>query len=108
MFVCSTTGTTSMWMMDDFRTISFFQAFIRLSCEVGYPKILLTDEGSQFLKACKTMEFDFHDVKQKLYTGHNVEFDVCPVGIICMGVWNEKSKKSKRLSKCRSQIKDCL
>ena len=79
-FVCSTTGTTSMRMMDDYSTISFVQAFIRLSCEVGYPKILLTDEGSQLLKACKTMEFDFHDVKQKLYTGHNVEFDVCPVG----------------------------
>ena len=79
-FVCATTGTTSMKMMDDYCTISFIQAFIRLSCEVGYPKILLTDEGSQLLKACKTMEFDFRDVKQKLYTSHNVEFDVCPVG----------------------------
>jgi hypothetical protein len=79
-FVCSTTGTTSMRMMDDYSTISFVQAFIRLSCEVGYPKILLTDEGSQLIKACKTMEFDFHDTKQKLYTGHGVEFDVCPVG----------------------------
>ena len=79
-FVCSTTGTTSLKMMDDYGTTSFIQAFIRLSCDVGYPKILLTDEGSQLLKACKTMEFDFHDAKQKLYKRHNVEFEVCPVG----------------------------
>ena len=79
-FVCSTTGTTSIRMMDDYGTTSFIQAFIRLSCEVGYPKILLTDEGSQLVKACKTMEFDFHDAKHRLYKGHKVEFDVCPVG----------------------------
>ena len=73
-FVCSTTGTTSIKMMHDYGTKSFIQAFIHVSCEVGYPKILLTDEGSQLLKACKTMVFDFHDTKQKLYRKHNVEF----------------------------------
>ena len=79
-FVCSTTGTTSMKMMNNYTTKAFIAAFVRLSCEVGYPKILLTDEGSQLLKACKTMEFNFQDITKKLYTYRRVEFDVCPVG----------------------------
>ena len=79
-FCCSTTGTVSVRVMDDYGTTSFVKAFVRLSCEVGYPKILLTDEGSQLLKACKTMKFDFHDAKQQLYNKHSVEFEVCPVG----------------------------
>ena len=32
--------------MDDHLTTSFMIAFIRFSCNVGYPKILLPDEGS--------------------------------------------------------------
>ena len=39
--------------MDDYSTPSFIQSFIRLACEVGYPKTLLPDEGSQLIKASK-------------------------------------------------------
>ena len=79
-FCCATTGTINIKVMDSYATESFIQAFIRLSCEVGYPKHLLTDEGSQLIKACNTMEFNFHDTKYKLHLNHKVDFDVCPVG----------------------------
>ena len=53
---------TSIKVMEDYSTTSFIQAFIRLACEVGYPKILLADSGTQIAKSCGSMEFDFREV----------------------------------------------
>ena len=79
-FCCATTSTTSIKVMDDYSSSSFLQSFIRLSCDVGYPKILLLDEGTQLVKGCNDMKLNFHDVRNKLYQDVNVEFKVCPVG----------------------------
>ena len=79
-FCCNTTSTINIKIMEDYSSNSFIQAFIRLSCEVGYPKMLLPDEGSQLLKSCEVMQFDYNDIKRKLYLKAKVEFDVCPVG----------------------------
>ena len=66
--------------MEDYSTPSFIQAFIRLSCDVGYPKVLLIDEGSQLKKGCESMLISFRDTKMKLNRDFHVEFDTCPVG----------------------------
>merc|ERR1711965_1064525 len=58
-FCCSTTSTTNIKVMEDYSTTSFVQAFIRLACEVGYPKILLIDEGSQLVKGCEQSRFNY-------------------------------------------------
>ena len=79
-FCCTTTSTTSIKVMEDYSTASFIQAFIRLACEVGYPKILLIDEGSQLVKGCESMMFSFRDAQQKLHIDNQVEFQTCPVG----------------------------
>ena len=47
-FVCCTTGTTSLKIMDGYDTIQFLHSFSRFSCELGFPKKLIVDEGSQF------------------------------------------------------------
>ena len=54
-FCCITTSTISMKVMEDYGATSFVKAFIRFSFEVGYPKIMLIDEGSQLLKGCQDM-----------------------------------------------------
>ena len=64
--------------MENYSTASFIQAFIRLSCEVGYPKILLIDEGSQLMKGCEEMQFNFRDAQKNLYLNKQVEFQTCP------------------------------
>ena len=79
-FCCCTTSAVSLKLMEDYSSSAFVQAFIRLSCEVGYPKILLPDEGSQLLKSCENMMYNYKDVKNKLYVDAKVEFDACPVG----------------------------
>ena len=52
-FCCAITSTISIKVMERYDTPAFIQGFIRFSCEVGYPKIFLTDEGGQLIKACK-------------------------------------------------------
>ena len=66
--------------MDDYSVTSFIQSFIRFSCEAGYPKKLLSDEGSQLVKGCETMKLSFTDIKNQLHHQKAVEYEVCPVG----------------------------
>ena len=66
--------------MEDFSTPAFINAFTRFSCEVGYPKTLLVDEGSQLVKGCESMKLKFWDIKFQLHQDVSVEFEVCPVG----------------------------
>ena len=54
--------------MEDYSSNAFLQAFNRFSCEVGYPKNLLTDEGSQLVKGCETLKFNYNDIQWKLST----------------------------------------
>ena len=79
-FCCCTTGAVSLKVMEDYSTSSFLLGFIRFSCSVGYPKMLLPDEGSQLVKGCKQMQLSFTDIKQKLHVEYGVEFETCPVG----------------------------
>ena len=73
-FCCSTTTTVSIKIMEDYSAAAFLQAFIRFSCEVGYPKVLLIDAGSQLVKGCESMTFNFQDAQRKLHVDMNVEF----------------------------------
>ena len=49
-FGCVTTITINIKVMEDYSTTTFFQAFTRISYEVGYPKKLSPDEGSRSSK----------------------------------------------------------
>ena len=79
-FCCATTGTTNLKVMDDYSSQAFLLAFIRLSCEVGYPKVLLIDSGSQLTSSCENMKISYQDIKAKIYQGVQVECETAPVG----------------------------
>ena len=79
-FCCCTTGAVSLKVMENYSTSAFMLGFIRFSCSVGYPKMLLPDEGSQLVRGCKEMQLSFSDIKQQLHVEYGVEFDTCPVG----------------------------
>ena len=66
--------------MDDYSAQAFIQAFIRFSCKVGYPRIMVTDEGSQLIKGSDNMKISCTDVKGKLHRDMMVDFATCPVG----------------------------
>lgn len=65
--------------MEDYTTMSFVQGFIQFSCEFGYPKLLLIDEGSQLVKGCEDVRFSFRDAQYKLHLNYQIDFQVCPV-----------------------------
>ena len=79
-FCCTTTSTTSIKVMDDYSSTAFIQSFIRLSCDVGYPKMLLADGGSQLVKSFDNIRLNFQDIKCRLHHDKSVEFELCPVG----------------------------
>ena len=79
-FCCTTTSATKIKVMNDYSTAAFISAFTRLSCEVGWPKKMLADQGSQLIKGCQTVRFNFQDIKFRLHVESSVELEVCPVG----------------------------
>ena len=80
MFCCSTTSTTNINLMDSYDSKSFILTFTLFSCKVGYPKILLLDEGSQLTKGRKNRKLNFQDIRHQLHVNVNVEFQLCPIG----------------------------
>ena len=79
-FVCSTTSATKIKVMDDYGSAAFIQAFIRFSCEVGYPKHLLIDEGSQLVSSCENIRINFTNLQNIIYSNWKIDFNMCPVG----------------------------
>ena len=79
-FVCCTTGTTALKIMQGFDTSQFVLAFTRFGCELGYPKELLIDEGSQLVCGCENVVLNWRDIKGQLNRDQGIEFDTCPVG----------------------------
>ena len=63
--------------MDTYDSNSFVLAFTRFPSEVGYPKILLLDEGSQLIRGCKKMKLNFQDIRHQLHINVNMEFELC-------------------------------
>jgi hypothetical protein len=79
-FCCCTTSATNIKTMEDYSNTAFIQSFTRFACDMGYPKRLLTDEGSQLVKGCNTLKLDFQDLKFRLHRDVKVDLDTCPVG----------------------------
>ena len=79
-FICTTTSTTAIKVMDDYSSPAFIQAFTRFACDSGYPNTLYVDRGSQLLKSCKEIQLNFQDLRFKLHHDVHVNFELCPVG----------------------------
>ena len=78
-FCCCSTSAVSIKTMDDYTATSFILAFTRFSCDRGFPRKLLCDEGSQLVKGCKEMQINLRDIQTKMLKTHKVDFQVCPV-----------------------------
>jgi hypothetical protein len=81
-FKCTATGGVAVYVMASYSTDAFIMAYIRFAARYGHPLKLLPDEGSQFLKACKDMQYSWIDVKRTLNQEYKVGFDfaAAPVG----------------------------
>ena len=66
--------------MDGYSAQAFIQAFIRFSWEVGYPKFMKIDEGSQLIKGRDNMRLSLTDIIGKLHQDMMADFATCLVG----------------------------
>ena len=76
------TGAIAVHCMASYNTVSFITAYTRFSARYGHPGVLYIDEGSQLIKACKTMEFSLADITTTLNGQFQVgvKFQTGPVG----------------------------
>ena len=79
-FVCATTGMTNLKIMEGYDTTQFLLSFSRFSCEAGFPKLLLVDEGSQLVRGCENMMINMVDARGVLKQEFGIDFKTCPVG----------------------------
>ena len=100
-FCCCVTGAVDCKIMDDYSTIAFVFAFVRFSCQRGYPWKLLPDYGSQLLKACRDSTLSFTDIRQELCTEYGVKFETCPVG--AHHVHGKVERKIQHVKNCISK-----
>ena len=80
LFCYCATSAVEVSIMEDYSTESYLLAFVRFSCQYGYPKTLLIDKGSQLLKGCTDMVISFTDLSHKLSFENGADFRTCPVG----------------------------
>ena len=82
-FVCATTGMTNLKVMEGYDTTQFLLSFSRFSCEAGFPKLLLVDEGSQLVRGCDNMVINMVDVRGVLNREYGIDFKTCPRLLDC-------------------------
>ena len=107
-FCCSTTTATNIKVMERYDTSAFLQAFTRFCCEVGYPKRVLIDDGSQLVKGCESVRLDIQNIKFQLRKDAGVEVSVCPVGGHNMHGRVERKIRQVRESLARALSNDRL
>ena len=71
---------TNLKVMEAYDTTQFLLAFSRFACEVGFPKVVLIDAGSQLVSGCENMVLNMCDIRGTLNREYGVEFSSCPVG----------------------------
>ena len=79
-YCCISALTANIKVMDDYSAQAFIQAFIRFFCEVGYPRCIVIDEGSQLIKGCDNIRISFADIKGKFRQDVMLDFTTFPVG----------------------------
>ena len=78
--VCVVTSTVNMQVCEMKDTAAMMEAFIRLACEVGYPKYVMCDKESSLLAAAREVNINLRNLSHQLYTEHGIVFETCPVG----------------------------
>ena len=75
-------AAVSVHVMEGYSTDEFLMCYTRFSSRYGHPSKLFIDEGSQLMKACRSMELSITDITNSLSSKYQVGIDhsTCPVG----------------------------
>ena len=78
--VCVVTSTVNMQVCEMKDTAAMLEAFIRMSCEVGYPKYVMCDQEGSLMAAMKEVKVNLRNLSHQLYSEHGIIFETCAVG----------------------------
>ena len=78
--VCLVTSNVNLQVCEMRDTCSMLEAFIRLSCECGYPKYVCCDQESSLLPVMREINVNLRDLAHRLYSEKGVVFETCSVG----------------------------
>ena len=66
--------------MEGYDTYPVLLGFARFAYELGYPKKLLIDEGSQLVSGCDAVVLNMSNLKAKFNREFGIDFSTCPIG----------------------------
>ena len=78
-FACPVTRLINLQVVEKKDSSWVVDGVMRLSCEIGVPKLLLIDQDATFIKAMSEVEFTYQDAEFQLHRDLGIEFVTCPV-----------------------------
>ena len=78
-FACVTTRCVNLQVVETKSSDGVIDGIQRLSCEVGVPKYILTDQDSGIMKALSECEIRLKDLQHVLFKEKGISFRVAPV-----------------------------
>ena len=78
--VCVVTSNVNIQVCEMKDTQAMLEAFIRLSCEVGYPKYVSVDQEGSLMAQMNEIQVNLRDLSHALYSEHGTILEVCAVG----------------------------
>ena len=79
LLICPVTKLLNLQVCEKSDASAILDAFTRMFCEVGVPKIILCDEGSALVKGLRDVEIDIRNLDHKLITEYGTTFKTVPV-----------------------------
>ena len=78
-FACPVTKLLNLQVIESKSADGVLEGLTRLGCEQGFPKYLLLDQESSFMKAVKQAEINLKDLKLRSYKEQGVLCEIAPV-----------------------------
>ena len=78
--VCLVTSNVNIQVCEMKDTQAMLEAFIRLSCEVGYPKYVSIDQEGSLMAQMNEIQVNLRDLSHSLYSEHGTILEISAVG----------------------------
>ena len=78
-FACPVTKLVNLQVIESKSADGVLEGLTRLGCECGFPKFVLLDQESSFMKAVRDAEISLKDLQLCAYKEHGIRCEVAPV-----------------------------
>ena len=78
-FACPVSKPINLQVIESKSADDVLEGLTRLGCEHGFPKYLLLDQESSFMKAVDKAEINMRDLELRSYKEHGIICEIAPV-----------------------------